>query len=750
MKQQYFFRLAVLPFLILLLSLLAPDTSAQQVQDKIYAAEETTISGGAEFNIMLQEAIRTGNIDNFIYSGNFTPLIPNSLNTVTTFDGFDYDDNPIFNGGFSFIPPDPSGVGGLDRVIAVVNTMIECRDTTGTLLWQDDLAGFFTSLTPTTFTFDPKVIYDQYENRFVVVDLEQVDAGSNPDPGNISRIFLAVSKTSTPATATSADWYFHVISAEESIGGLDYWADYPGFAIDEEAVYVTANMFVHAPFSGGSAFTRLWIIDKGVAGGFYGGGAASVTGGWDFPGLSGGGFALTHQPAHVFGTGGAPGVVAVGTYLVGYSALTDGVSEFIQVIRVDDPLFTPTFSFPDFVSLGNIEDLAGGLPDAPQLGSATEIEVNDRRTLHAVWRNNSLWLTTTINPNSGPDIGQTTAHWVQLNTTTLDSITLTDQGDVGGEDIASNTFTFFPAIAVNSNEDVIVGFSASASTIFPGAYYAGRFVGDPAGTVNPSVVVRAGLDFYVRTFGFGSNRWGDYTGASVDPKDDKSFWIFNEYAINRGSPTTPPPEDGRWGTVYAHVPQSELPVELKSFTASVSKSDVLLDWSTATEINNQGFEIQRSKAENEYEKIGYVPGHGTTTEIQTYSYTDSKITSGNYTYRLKQIDFNGTFEYSDAVAVEVTVPLEFTLEQNYPNPFNPGTVIKYSIPENGFVTLDVYNLLGEKVASLVNSVQEAGRYEINFDASNLPAGRQGLASGIYVYSLKSGSFTSVKKMLLMK
>ena len=744
MKQQYFFRLVALPFLILLLSLLTPDTSAQQTQDKIYAAEETTISGGAEFNIMLQEAIRSENVDNFIYSGNFTPPTPNSLNTIATFDGFGFDDNSILNGSF-FIPPDPSGVGGLDRVIAVVNTMIECRDTTGTLLWQDDLSDFFTSLTPTTFTFDPKVIYDQYENRFVVVDLEQFDAMANPDSGNISRIFLAVSKTSTPATATSADWYFHAINAEESIGGFDYWADYPGFAIDEEAVYVTANMFVHAPFSGGPAFARLWIVDKGTAGGFYGGGAATVTGGWDFPGLTGG-FAGTHQPAHVFGATGV--ATGVGTFLVKYDGLTFGGvggSEAIQVIRVDDPLGSPSFS-AETVIIGDIEDVGGpfGFPplvDAPQSGSSTEIEVNDRRTLHAVWRNNSLWMTTTITPNSGSDIGQTTAHWVQLNTTILGSTTLTDQGDVGGEDIASGTFTFFPSIAVNINEDVIVGFSASASTIFPGAYYAGRFVGDPAGTVNPSVVVRAGLDYYVRTFGGSSNRWGDYSGASVDPKDDKSFWVFNEYASTRGSGT--PPDDGRWGTVYAHVPQSDLPVELISFAATVDEADVTLNWSTATEINNQGFEIQRSKAESEYEKIGYVPGHGTTTKNQTYSYTDSKVASGNYTYRLKQIDYDGTIDYSDEVAVEVTAPLEFTLEQNYPNPFNPSTLIKYSIPENGFVTLDVYNLLGEKVASLVNSIQEAGRYEIIFDASEL-------ASSIYVYSLKSGSFNSIKKMLLMK
>jgi len=203
------------------------------------------------------------------------------------------------------------------------------------------------------------------------------------------------------------------------------------------------------------------------------------------------------------------------------------------------------------------------------------------------------------------------------------------------------------------------------------------------------------------------------------------------------------------GWAETNVPYLEVlfmyvvPVELTSFAADIADDNVQLNWRTATEINNQGFEIQRRTGDGEFEKVGFVPGHGTTTDIQTYSYVDSKVASGKYTYRLKQIDFNGTFEYSDAVAVEVTAPLEFTLEQNYPNPFNPSTVIKYSIPENGFVSLVVYNLLGEKVASLVNGVQDAGRYEISFDASNF-------ASGIYVYSLKSGSFSSVKKMLLMK
>jgi hypothetical protein len=186
-----------------------------------------------------------------------------------------------------------------------------------------------------------------------------------------------------------------------------------------------------------------------------------------------------------------------------------------------------------------------------------------------------------------------------------------------------------------------------------------------------------------------------------------------------------------------------LPVELTSFTAVDKNGQVVLNWTTATELNNQMFEIERRSSEGEYITIGYVDGYGTTTEPQEYSFIDNSSLTGTVFYRLKQIDFGGRYEYSDEIEIEVTGPLAFELEQNYPNPFNPSTLIKYSIPEGGFVTLDVYNLLGEKVATLINGVHEAGRYEINFDASNL-------ASGIYVYSLRSGSSNLVKKMLLMK
>ncbi len=185
-----------------------------------------------------------------------------------------------------------------------------------------------------------------------------------------------------------------------------------------------------------------------------------------------------------------------------------------------------------------------------------------------------------------------------------------------------------------------------------------------------------------------------------------------------------------------------MPVELTSFAATADNGVVELSWITATETNNRGFEVQRSNG-NAYETIAFVAGHGTTTEPQAYSYSDRSVNDGSYSYRLKQIDFNGTFEYSIVIEVDITIPLEYSLEQNYPNPFNPSTTIKYSIPEDGFVKLAVYNMLGEEVATIVNTTQKAGRYEVNFNASKL-------SSGVYVYRIEAANFTASKKLMLMK
>jgi hypothetical protein len=195
-----------------------------------------------------------------------------------------------------------------------------------------------------------------------------------------------------------------------------------------------------------------------------------------------------------------------------------------------------------------------------------------------------------------------------------------------------------------------------------------------------------------------------------------------------------------------------VPVELKSFRAKNTSDGVLLDWITATETNNKGFEIERSRTSNvkgqmNWEKIGYVAGFGTTTEPKSYSFTDNNVTSGAYSYRLKQIDLDGSYEYSNIVEVQVNVPLQFSLSQNYPNPFNPTTQIKYSIPEDGFVSLKVYNALGQQVAELVNGIVKAGSHSVSFNAGSA-AGV--LSSGIYYYRMESGSRVMVKKMMLLK
>jgi len=188
-----------------------------------------------------------------------------------------------------------------------------------------------------------------------------------------------------------------------------------------------------------------------------------------------------------------------------------------------------------------------------------------------------------------------------------------------------------------------------------------------------------------------------------------------------------------------------IPVELISFSSIVSGNNVTLHWQTATETNNYGFEILRfdNNGKNEWEAIGFIAGHGTTTEQHQYSFVDEIIKPGIYQYRLKQLDFNGSFELSIIIEVNITVPTEFSLKQNYPNPFNPSTTINYSIKKNGLVILIVYDILGKEVAALVNENQEAANYSVNFNASNLP-------SGIYFYRLKSGGFSSTKKLILLK
>jgi photosystem II stability/assembly factor-like uncharacterized protein len=237
-----------------------------------------------------------------------------------------------------------------------------------------------------------------------------------------------------------------------------------------------------------------------------------------------------------------------------------------------------------------------------------------------------------------------------------------------------------------------------------------------------------------------------------------------------------------------YINNEPLPVEITSIAASVSNNKVLLNWQTATEVNNYGFEIERSVAQisnlfNNWEKIGFVQGHGNSNSPKDYSFVDANPPSGKLQYRLKQIDTDGSFEYSQVVQVETELPKQFSLEQNYPNPFNPSTTIKYSIPsvmvslpdevrlsnhdnadvipslsnkynsdvipslsrDEVHVTLKIYDLLGREVATLVDEYQKPGTYNYQLSTSNYQ-----LSSGVYFYQLQAGNFIATKKLILLK
>src|SRR5690606_40011291 len=192
-----------------------------------------------------------------------------------------------------------------------------------------------------------------------------------------------------------------------------------------------------------------------------------------------------------------------------------------------------------------------------------------------------------------------------------------------------------------------------------------------------------------------------------------------------------------------------VPVELVSFSAEINGNNILLNWVTASEINNRGFEIQRLQNYKitelqDWVTVGFINGYGTTTETNHYSFIDENVTDGTYLYRIKQIDFDGTFEYSNVIEIDIGIPDKFFLSQNYPNPFNPETNIDYIIPEETLVNISLYDITGKKIKELVNEKKQPGYYTIKLKGGEL-------SSGIYFYRLITGSgYSAVKKLTIVK
>jgi S-formylglutathione hydrolase FrmB len=222
-----------------------------------------------------------------------------------------------------------------------------------------------------------------------------------------------------------------------------------------------------------------------------------------------------------------------------------------------------------------------------------------------------------------------------------------------------------------------------------------------------------------------------------------SYFGFHSLQLNRRIPVS-------LQFLDTIINSSLIPVELIAFTGEQNNNNINLSWTTATEVNNKGFEIQRKNLNNPggWEIVSFIPGYGTTSEPKNYFYSDTNLPEGIYRYKLVQIDFDGTRNEKKEIEINLTRPLEFVLHQNYPNPFNPTTKIKYTIPRTDNlpvqpVQLKIYDILGNEVTTLVNEVKEPGEYVIEWNAENY-------SSGIYFYKLKSDNFSVTKKLILIK
>ena len=278
-----------------------------------------------------------------------------------------------------------------------------------------------------------------------------------------------------------------------------------------------------------------------------------------------------------------------------------------------------------------------------------------------------------------------------------------------------------------------------------GGYILGGSVASPVNLISKMSLVKtnaAGDTLWTKMFGGTQN---DYGVGVIQTSDGGYALIGTTESYGAGSGdifVVKTNKDGGFG--------DPLPIQLSTFSgASIAGGSVKLSWATVSETNSYGFYVERSKASEQGFAIlpgSFSQGHGTTILPHSYSFLDRSVTAGPWYYRLRQIDLDGSVHFNEPVHVEVPaadLPVSFSLDQNYPNPFNPTTTIRYALPAMSYVTLSVFNALGQQVATLVNDTQDAGYHEVRFDGGSL-------ASGVYFYRLKTGDFTQTRKMLLLE
>lgn len=598
----------------------------------------------------------------------------------------------------SYNPPDDYLAVGPNNVMIVVNSEFKIFDKQGNELKTISAYDWYSNLVGNDVPFDPKVIYDNFDNRWVMVWLYS-------DYVQLKSYYLiSVSDDDNP----EGTWFNWALPANvNGSTSSNNWADYEGVGFDDKAIYITSNQFT---FSGFFDYEKLRIIDKANIYVNSNPGAVSWKDLWNITNPSNGSYASYLRPVRMKNLNNE--------YYLFY--MPSGGGNFCAVYKIENPVTDPVLSASAYQITAFNQ-----APNAKQLGGDMDIEGgNCILRNEPVFQNGILYAVHAIRNHSNTALSSLHLLAVDLN----NNLIKTDM-EIGDDE----HYFFYPALAVDKDSNIIISYSRSSVNEYAGGYF--TIIPNQSGIPLNSTDIKRGNAYYYVDNGTGRNRWGDYSGAWIDPSDSSSFWICTEYVESLNT----------WGTWIGGIKYDRaLPVELTAFNILNKNSEAILSWETASEINNYGFEINRGTDFNNLKKIGFVEGEGTTNKKQSYTFNDKNLNNETYYYQLKQIDFNGSDNILAQTSIEInSIPGEFLLSQNFPNPFNPTTSIQYIIGSKQFVSLNIYDVLGREVKTLVNEVKQPGEYNVTFDATDL-------ASGLYIYTLKARDFILSKKMILLK
>lgn len=510
------------------------------------------------------------------------------------------------------IPPDTIGAVGPNHIMEPLNTQVVFFSKAGSQISSPvSLQSFWSSLgtgsgEPAETPFDPKVLYDQYDGHFVFVSM---GGGISPS----SWLLVGVSNSSDP----TASWCKWAIDADLNGGSTqtNNWADYPGFGLDADNLYVSANMFSNP---GIFQYSKVWVIPKAQ---LY---SCSASISWtEFNDLDTSWFTIL--PAHTFGTSSAEYLVANGYYMQS--------SQLLRLAEITSSGGTPSFTDLGYIQGANYPNLP--LSDAPQQGSNNTIDTGDTRLMNAVSRNGYLWTTHHVAGSSTP---KTEIAWYQLDPATASTSSPYGTPYQQGRISDSSRWYYYPSIAVNSNGDAVVGFSGSSSTEYAGAYYTGRQAGDASGTMQSVALLKAGEASYYKTYGGTENRWGDYSATCVDPSDDTTFWTVQEYAA---TPSGGYDQWGTWWGNFSFTTTATLPAAPSNLAANAgSSSQVTLAWTDNSD-DESSFKIERKTgATGTYAQLATVSANVT-------NYTDTGLSEATtYYYRMGATNSAGNSPYS--------------------------------------------------------------------------------------------------------